>query len=80
MSSERSTVFTQKRGDEKMKIFIMTAVFLVSVAFAGTALAVPSGKTLEFSSPMGKVVFSGTVHAEKGFKCGDCHTKIFPMK
>jgi c(7)-type cytochrome triheme protein len=72
--------FTQKRGDKRMKIITMAMVLLVSLAFAGTALAVPPSMTLEFPSPMGKVVFSGKVHADKGFKCGDCHTKIFPMK
>jgi c(7)-type cytochrome triheme protein len=80
MRSGSSTAFTQKRGDTRMKIITMAMVLLVSAAFAGTALAVPAGKTLEFPSPMGTVIFSGTVHADKGFKCGDCHTKIFPMK
>jgi c(7)-type cytochrome triheme protein len=80
MRSGSSTTFTQKKGDKRMKIITLAMVFLASVVFAGTALAVPAGKTLEFPSPMGKVIFSGQVHADKGFKCGDCHTKIFPMK
>ncbi|MEJ2695063.1 MAG: cytochrome c3 family protein [Candidatus Sulfobium sp.] len=64
-----------------MKILAMTVVMLVSMAFAGTALAVPPGKTLVFkNAAMGNVTFSGQVHADKGFKCNDCHTKIFPMK
>jgi c(7)-type cytochrome triheme protein len=73
-------LFTQKKGEKKMKIIAMATVFLVSIASAGTVLAVPAGKTLEFPSAMGKVVFDGKTHADKGFKCGDCHTKIFPMK
>ncbi len=63
-----------------MKTITMAMAFLASLAFAGSALAVPPGRTLEFPSTMGKVVFSGKIHADKGFKCGDCHTKIFPMK
>ncbi len=70
----------QKKGDKRMKTITMATVLLASLAFAGTALAVPPGITLDFPSPMGKVVFSGKVHADKGFKCSDCHTKIFPMK
>jgi c(7)-type cytochrome triheme protein len=70
----------QKGAEKKRKIITMAIVLLVSIAFAGTALAVPSGKTLEFPSAMGKVIFDGKIHADKGFKCGDCHTKIFPMK
>jgi c(7)-type cytochrome triheme protein len=73
-------LLTQKGGEKKGKIIAMAIVLLVSIAFAGTALAVPSGKTLEFPGAMGKVVFDGKIHADKGFKCGDCHTKIFPMK
>jgi c(7)-type cytochrome triheme protein len=29
---------------------------------------------------MGKVTFDGKVHADKGLKCLDCHSKIFKMK
>jgi c(7)-type cytochrome triheme protein len=54
---------------------------LVAVAFAGTVFAVPPGKTVEYAGgPMGKVVFDGKIHAEKGLKCTDCHTKIYQMK
>jgi c(7)-type cytochrome triheme protein len=77
----KDLVLTQERGEKKMmKMITMAIVLLVSIAFVGTALAVPAGKTLEFPSAMGKVVFDGRIHADKGFKCGDCHTKIFPMK
>jgi c(7)-type cytochrome triheme protein len=42
----------------------------------------PPGKTVEFASSNGKVVFDGKVHADKGLKCADCHTKpkLFEMK
>jgi c(7)-type cytochrome triheme protein len=64
-----------------MKITVLLATLVVIVAFlVGSAFAVPPGKTVEFESAMGNVTFSGQIHADKGFKCGDCHTKIFPMK
>jgi c(7)-type cytochrome triheme protein len=50
-------------------------------AFSASATAVPPGMTVEFAGgPMGKVVFSGKIHADKGIKCNECHTKIFQMK
>jgi len=53
---------------------------VITVAFAGTGLAVPSGKTVDFTGgSAGKVIFDGKIHADKGLKCGDCHPKIFPM-
>ncbi len=63
-------------------ILILTAVIIVSILFAsGIVLATPPGKNVVFE-PKGadKVTFDGKPHAEKGFKCNDCHTKIFPMK
>ena len=63
-----------------MRILVVAVAAAIITVFAGTALAVPPGKTLEWSSPAGKVIFDGSVHAEKGLKCGDCHTKIFRMK
>jgi c(7)-type cytochrome triheme protein len=81
LKSTGFTEFNQEKGEKRMRILAMTVVLLVSVAFAGTALAVPPGKTLVFeNAAMGNVTFSGQVHADKGFKCSDCHTKIFPMK
>ena len=64
-----------------MKYFPALLVVIIAVVFVGNAMAVPPGKTVEFAGgPMGKVVFVGNVHADKGLKCNDCHTKIFPMK
>jgi c(7)-type cytochrome triheme protein len=63
-----------------MKIMAMMTVVLFLLSFAGMAFAVPPGKTVEWDTPSGKVVFDGKVHADKGFKCSDCHTKIVPMK
>jgi len=63
------------------KIAVLFVALIMAVAFVGMAFAVPSGKTVEFKDgAMGKVVFEGKIHADKGFKCNDCHTKIFPMK
>ena len=61
-----------------LALFITVAF---AAAFATSAFAVASGKTIEFADAAnGKVTFDGKVHAEKGLKCTDCHTKIFPMK
>jgi len=61
---------------KKVVLLIVAGLFLVS----GAALAVPSGKTLEFTkSPMGKVTFSGEEHADAGIKCKECHNaEMFP--
>lgn len=64
-----------------MRIITVLVALLVAVAFAGSAFAVPAGKTVEFAGgSAGKVVFDGKMHADKGNKCNDCHTKIFQMK
>jgi c(7)-type cytochrome triheme protein len=69
------------KEEVKMKKTVLAVVVLVIVAFVGSALAVPPGKTVEFAGgSAGKVVFDGKIHADKGLKCNDCHTKIFPMK
>lgn len=62
-----------------MRVFVLmlALVFILS----GIAMAVPSGKTVDFEGGgAGKVVFDGTTHASKGAKCGDCHPGLFPMK
>lgn len=60
---------------------IAVVAMLVTIAFAGSALAVPTGKTVEFAGGgAGKVIFNGKTHADKGFKCNDCHPKLFQMK
>ena len=64
-----------------MKVIQALMVVAAAVAFFGIAVAAPPGKTVEFAGgPMGKVVFDGKTHADKGAKCNDCHTKIFQMK
>jgi len=64
-----------------MKIAQFLVGLAAAVAFSSIATATPPGKNVEFAGgPMGKVVFDGKVHADKGLKCNDCHTKIFKMK
>ncbi|MCC6347697.1 MAG: hypothetical protein IT388_10965, partial [Nitrospirales bacterium] len=64
-----------------MRMFAAILVVLIAVVFIGSAMAVPPGKTVEFADgAAGKVIFDGKVHADKGLKCNDCHTKIFQMK
>ncbi len=64
-----------------MKKTVLLLTLIVVVAFVGSALAVPPGKTVEYpGGGFGKVVFDGKAHADKGLKCNDCHTKVFQMK
>ena len=65
-----------------MKFAGIFAVFVALMLSIGNVMAVPPGKTIEFASPMGKVAFDGKLHADKGAKCADCHTKpkLFEMK
>lgn len=52
-------------------LLIISAIVLT----AAVAFAVSEGRTLEFKTPMGKVVFDGTVHAKQFASCNDCHRK-----
>jgi c(7)-type cytochrome triheme protein len=64
-----------------VRLTILVLGLLVTVALVGNAFAVGPGKTVEFANGSGgKVIFDGKAHADKGFKCTDCHTKVFPMK
>jgi c(7)-type cytochrome triheme protein len=55
-------------------------VALLMSLMVSNAMAVKSGVTIDWDSTQGKVTFDGKVHADKGSKCSDCHTKIFKMK
>ena len=65
-----------------MKLAGILTVFAALMLSIGNVLAVPSGQTVEFASPNGKVIFNGKAHADKGLQCADCHTKpkLFEMK
>jgi c(7)-type cytochrome triheme protein len=62
-----------------MKKIGLLVALLMSLTVTN-AMAVKSGITIDWDSPQGKVTFDGKVHADKGLKCTDCHTKIFKMK
>jgi c(7)-type cytochrome triheme protein len=70
------------RGNNMKSPGILTAFFSALMLSTWSVMAVPPGKTVEFASPMGKVIFDGKTHADKGVKCADCHTKpkLFAMK
>lgn len=64
-----------------MKIVAKWLSLLAFALFFGSTAAAPPGKVVEYAGgPTGKVTFDGKVHAGKGLKCTDCHTKIFQMK
>ncbi|MBI4824252.1 MAG: hypothetical protein HY805_08505 [Nitrospirae bacterium] len=64
-----------------MRKLIIALTLLIAIALVGSAMAVMTGKTVEYAGgAKGKVVFDGAIHAKAGNKCGDCHPKIFgPM-
>lgn len=72
----------RQQWGNKMKLTGIFAVFATLALSIGNVMAVPPGKTVEFASPRGKATFDGKVHANKGLKCADCHTKpkLFEMK
>jgi len=70
-----------KGGEKRMKLLTILLTIAIAVVFIGSAMAVPPGKTVEYAGGgAGKIVFDGKIHADKGLKCNDCHTKIFQMK
>ena len=64
-----------------MKKIAILVTLLIAVAFIGTAMATPKGKSTIYENKFGKVEFSSDAHgAAAGLKCTDCHPKMFPMK
>ena len=65
-----------------MRLTILALILVVAVAFVGSAMATPPGKTVEYpAGDQGKVIFNGDTHGTKqGMKCADCHPKPFAMK
>ncbi len=64
-----------------MKTVLKSMILIMTLGYISAVSAVPPGMEVEFSkSPMGKVTFSGKLHAEKGLMCNDCHTAIFEQK
>lgn len=65
-----------------MRLIIPLLVLTVAIAFVGSSIASPPGKTVEYAGgDQGKVIFNGNTHGPKqGMKCNDCHPKPFAMK
>ncbi|MBM4136676.1 MAG: hypothetical protein FJ241_07580 [Nitrospira sp.] len=65
-----------------MRTTILALVLIIAVAFLGSAIASPPGKSVEYAGgDAGKVIFNGDTHgAKQGMKCNDCHPKPFAMK
>jgi c(7)-type cytochrome triheme protein len=69
------------RKEENMRGLLLFLTMAISVSLATTTFAVTSGKTVDYAGgAVGKVIFDGKAHADKGLKCADCHPKIFAMK
>lgn len=50
-------------------------------AWPGTAQATGGGTSLRYGGGgQGTVMFDGRLHASKGFRCDDCHAKLFDTK
>jgi len=70
-----------KKEEKGMRLSTLILVVFLSGTLVANVFAVAPGKTVEYTAGgPGKVVFDGKVHADKGAKCTDCHTKIWPMK
>ena len=71
-------LFHSTKGGKMRKMLILMVV--ASCCVVPAAVAVPSGRTLDFDkSPMGMVTFSGQIHKDAGVKCAECHnTEMFP--
>lgn len=67
---------TENRGT----YFVAAVIAIVALVLSMPAFAIPSGKTV-LLEPKGAsiVVFDGKMHADKGFKCADCHPGVFKM-
>lgn len=67
--------------ENRRTYFVAAVIAIVALALSMPAFAVPSGKTV-LLEPKGAsmAVFDGKMHADKGFKCADCHPGVFKMK
>ncbi len=59
---------------------IVLLLCVVTLCAVTAAIAVPANRSLNYDkSALGPVEFSGKIHAEAGYKCGDCHNpNLFP--
>ncbi|MGE5892908.1 MAG: cytochrome c3 family protein [bacterium] len=63
-----------------MKVTVAIITVVAVMIFVGSAMAVPAGKSIDYESSAGKVIFDGKTHADKGAKCNDCHPALYQMK
>ncbi|MEW5745629.1 MAG: c(7)-type cytochrome triheme domain-containing protein [Nitrospirota bacterium] len=63
-----------------MRMPIFLSALILHLALSGSATAVPPGKKVTWKTAMGAVVFSGSVHADHGVSCVDCHPQVFDQK
>jgi len=57
---------------------LLVFIALPGLLFSENALAVAPGRTILWEGGgAGRVVFDGTLHKNKGFKCHDCHARLF---
>ncbi len=69
---------TYVRKDWHTMYSLIVLIALAGLLFYKNALAVAPGRTVVWEGGgAGRVVFDGTVHKNKGFKCHDCHTRVF---
>ena len=67
-----------KHSHRWFSLFVVVSLIIMVPFLTG----VGKGKTVVFkdTKTMGPVTFKGDIHAGKGLKCTDCHTKVFAMK
>ena len=63
------------KGSGSALILVFAALW--AIVISAQALAVPPDEELTFEGGPKPVIFSGTVHADKGLACKDCHTGLF---
>ncbi len=75
---------TKRSADMMRLVFFcsLIAALLSFTVFIFPSFAVGPGKVMQWEAPSspGKVSVDGKIHAEKGMKCMECHTKVWPMK
>jgi len=64
-----------------MMKYLSAAMIIVFAFLAVNVMAVDSSREITYDNGgMGKVVFHGKTHADKGLSCNDCHSGLFSMK
>ncbi len=59
-------------------LFSVMALTALTGFFCNNAFAIAPGRTVVWEGGgEGRVVFDGTLHKKKGFRCHDCHTRVF---